>query len=180
MADIDFNRFAEELEKMPEAVYDTYEKVAVKTVDEYGKKLYDDLLNDSGSTTLAKTIHIERSYKKNVYYKFSVDWDDETPVNTIKGKNYGRDVRRPRGRSLTKSRYIKRNFSRAPATSHDLAYIINAGHAVFINGKEVAYVEGTHFIDRAIRRSKKWKQMALVRFDTEMQMLKNKMNKGEL
>lgn len=177
---IDFERFAEELEELPDKVFDTYEEVAIKTIDEYGEKLYDDLLNDSGSTTLAKTIHVEKIYIKNVYYKFSIDWDDETPVNTINGRNYGQDTNRPRGRSTTRSRYYKRNFSRSPATSHDLAYIINAGHDVYLNGNKVAYVEGTHFIDKAQRRAKKWKDTAMIRFDAEMVLMAKKMDKGEL
>ena len=142
MADV-FDRLATALQELPQELDEAYRAATKEELLKAGNIFRETLLATSGSKTLNEQMTSEFTFNDNTdYYAFDLTWDDTTPVNVLKGKNYGRDRNKPRARG-------KRNYSIRPATSHDLAYIINQGH----DG-----IMGTRFIAKARNKVKDWRK----------------------
>lgn len=142
-----FDELAKELNRLPEEIEQAYEEVVIQEVDKAGEKLNSYFIANSGSKTLNEHRIVESVlYKDNRVksYRVTVDWDDKTPVNELKGKSWGRDVK-------VKRRRGKRNYSIRPATTHDLAYIINYGEK---NADGSVKRLGNYFITKGMRRIK--------------------------
>lgn len=141
MAEYDnvFEEIAEKLKVLPDKIQTAYEEASIESIDEAAAQLEKFFRKNSRSTTLNSHMSTPPPVKiDHVYYERTIDWDDETAVNTFKKKSYGRYANRPRAAR-------KRNYSVRPATSHDLAYMINYGHGG---------VAGNYFITRGLRSIK--------------------------
>ncbi len=138
-----FDRLGKALEELPNELDDAYRSATKEELIKAGNTFRSALLATSGSKTLNEQMTSAFTFDdKNDYYAFDLTWDDTTPVNVLKGKSYGRDRDKPR-------EHGKRNYSIRPATSHDLAYIINQGH----DG-----IMGTRFIARGRNKIKDWRK----------------------
>lgn len=156
-----FERLANELSTLPERIQQAYEEASIRQVDIEANKLASFYVKNSESTTLNKQMYNKSSYLKGKYYIRTIDWDDNTPVNTLLGKGWGRDRNKPRAKG-------KRNYSIRPATSHDLAYIINYGHT---DSKTQKYIAGNSFITRGLRRIKGWQKRRDILFKTKLDII---------
>ena len=134
-----FAKIAAELNVLPDKIQTAYEEACIESVDEAAVQLEKFYRKNSGSTTLNDhMLPLTKVEIPHVYYARDVDWDDETPVNKFKNKGYGRYRDTPRAAR-------KRNYSKRPATTHDLAYIISVGHGGVV---------GNQFIKRGLRSIK--------------------------
>jgi hypothetical protein len=70
----------------------------------------------------------------------------------------------------------KRNYSIAPATYKDLAYIIDAGRGANFSKSGIKVVQGSNFIKKAWRNSKSWKKKREIYFKVELDVLGEKLN----
>ena len=158
MADV-FEEIAKKLNELPDDVVNAYKVASKKAINEAGKKLEINLKRGAGvGSTLASQQYSQIIETKHSY-TYEVDWSDK-----IVNKNYGRDKDKPRKSG-------KRNYSIAPATYRDLAYIINTG-VVSDDGKTIR--AGTHFITKAWRNAKSWKKKQQIYFATELDILSKK------
>lgn len=142
MSDV-FEELAQNLDVLPEELEKMYQQSVIEEVDKDAEKLTRYFLANSGSETLNSNMFFSTTKIEGKLYIRTVDWNDKTPVNVMKGKSYGRDANKPRNRG-------KRNYSIRPATTRDLAYIINYGQVK--NGKTRTL--GNYFITKGMRRVK--------------------------
>lgn len=156
MADV-FDEIAQKLNALPEQIQTAYEEACVESVDEAANKLEKFLRKNSGSRTLNEQMTTSKLLIPHQYYERDIDWDDTTPVNILKGKSYGRDAAKPREKG-------KRNYSLRPATSHDLAYIINHGHGG---------IAGNYFITRGMRTIKNRFKKRNQKFEAKCDVIAN-------
>lgn len=171
MKDNPFEYLGELLEKLPEGVQAAATEATKTAVDSHGKAMYD-CLKANGGRRLSE--HIYQKDNSAAFesgetdtYIYYVDWDD-TLVNpnrktTIKkavipgkvhisktGKVWhSKDRTRPIG---------KRDYSRVPATWHDLAYILNTPRQVVGKNGKVTMIPAKHFIAQGVRRKNGWKR----------------------
>lgn len=131
------------VENIPDIVEEAYKEAVVEEVDNSAIKLNSYFIANSGSATLNAHRDVGREWRGSVYFA-KVDWDNKTPVNELQGKSWGRFKDKPRKKG-------KRNFSINPATTHDLAYIINYGER---NADGSIKRVGTYFINKGFRRIK--------------------------
>lgn len=144
MADNVFDELAEAIGALPDDIKKAYQQATIEEVDKSAQKLSDYLYATCGSSTLRSHTVDTKTLVPDLVYIRTVDWDDNIPVNELKGKSWGRDRQKPRGRG-------KRNYSLRPATCHDLAYIINSGQ---MNADGTTKRLGTYFITKGMRRVK--------------------------
>lgn len=156
-----FEKLASELNALPSQIQQAYEDANIEQVDIEANKLFDFYIQNSESSTLNKKMHNRPLYFKGHYYIRTIDWDDTTPVNTLMGKRWGTDKRRKRERG-------KRDYTVRPATSHDLAYIINFGHA---DSRTNKYIAGNRFITRGLRAIKGWQKLRDIRFKAKLDVI---------
>ena len=157
-----FDEIAKSLDALPEDISQMYKQAVVEEVDKDATKLTNYFLTHSGSTTLNSNMVLGTRKYENVYIR-TVDWRDDTPVNVLKGKSYGRDAGKIRNRG-------KRNYSIRPATVHDLAYIINYGQVK--NGKTRTL--GNYFITKGMRRIKNRDKRIKSNFDKKLLLVAKK------
>lgn len=162
MADV-FEEIAKKLNELPDDVVNAYKVASKKAINEAGKKLEINLKRGAGVGSKLSDKQYSQIIETKHSYTYEVDWANEFPKDVV-NKNYGRDKDRPR-------RAGKRNYSTAPATYHDLAYIINTG-VVSDDGKTIR--AGTHFITKAWRNAKSWKKKQQIYFATELDILSRK------
>ena len=153
-----FDEIAAKLNTLPENIQTAYEESCIESIDNAANKLEKFLRKNSGSTTLNEQMKTSKMLIPHIYYERDIDWDDNIAVNVLKGKSYGRDREKPREKG-------KRNYSLRPATSHDLAYIINHGH----DG-----IAGTYFITRGMRRIKNRFKERDRKFEAKLDVLAKK------
>lgn len=164
MADV-FEHLATELEKLPEEMQEAYKEAVVEEVDKSAEKLNTYFMANSGSTTLNSHRVVGSRWIGTTYFA-QVDWDDKTPVNELKGKKSRPETVR-RNAKITRRRG-KRNFSIRPATTHDLAYIINYGVR---NADGSIKRVGTYFINKGFRRIKNLDKNIEKNFDEKLILL---------
>ena len=138
-----FELLEKRLIEMGENLQPEYEKAVIEEVDRSADFFHNYLLQNSGSTTLNKYMY-DKPIKTAVTYTREIDWDNNLIVNELKGKGWGAQASRPREKG-------KRNYSLAPATVHDLAYIIENGEK---NPDGTTKRLGTYFIKKGMRRVK--------------------------
>lgn len=144
MADNVFDELAAAIGTLPDEIKEAFEQATIEEVDKSAEKLSAYLYANCGSTTLRQHSVDTKTLIPGVVYIRTVDWDDVTPVNELKGKSWGRYKNKKRARG-------KRNYSIRPATCHDLAYIINSGQ---MNTDGTTRRLGTYFITKGLRRVK--------------------------
>lgn len=144
MADNVFDELAEAIGALPEDIRNAFQKATIEEVDKSAQKLSGYFFANCGSSTLRNHTVDTTTLIPNQLYVHTVDWDDNIPVNELKGKSWGRDKNKKRARG-------KRNYSIRPATCHDLAYIINSGQ---MNADGTTRRLGTYFITKGLRRVK--------------------------
>lgn len=164
-----FDRIATELGRLPEEVQEAYERATIQEVDKAAEKLNSYFIANSGSRTLnehrvVKRIRIQDS--KVNFYIVTVDWDDNKSVNELKGKKRN-TATIARNAKITRRRG-KRNYSIRPATTHDLAYIINSGQK---NADGTVKRLGTYFITKGLRRIKNLNSNIEKQFEQELILL---------
>lgn len=171
-----FDRLARELNTLPKEIQDTYEETTKQEIRVAGNTLEKNLVRGAGKNTLMsnrlitelnKNVTKREIFIKGSYYEVEVDWDNERIVNPDLGIGYGTFAKVPRARK-------KRNYSKNPATYHDLAYIINYGRgANFSQGKNKVIL-GNYFIQKATRSVKKWKVKRDLVFRAKIDILRQK------
>lgn len=171
-----FDYLSEIMKKLPEEV----EKAAIEStqaaVHEYGIKMFN-YLKQHGGKSLSDHIFYEEKlvlYDKNQqselarndYVIFYVDWEDglvnpDRKAIVEKPRIEGQLHVSSRGkvwRGQSKAREgHKRNFSKNPATWHDLAYILAAGRTVVGNDGHITIIPPKHFLTQGVRRKNGWK-----------------------
>lgn len=156
-----FEELAKELNTLPGRIQQAWEEASIKQVDIEANKLSDFYIQHSESNTLNSQMYNRPLYFKGHYYIRTVDWDDKTPVNALVGKRWGTESHRVREKG-------KRNYSIRPATSHDLAYILNFGH---VDSKTKKYIAGNSFLTRGLRRIKGWQKKRDILFKTKLDII---------
>lgn len=168
MADV-FLDLAKKLEKLPNEVENALITATKKAVNEAGQKMEINLKRGAGiDTKLAKhQLPAKITDNKNVY-AYEIDWSDEiVNKNTSYPTEYA-EISRLGG---------KRNYSRAPATWHDLAYIIDEGHVARFSQTGAKVVAGTNFIKKARRNAKSWRKKRDIYATAELDIVANKLDK---
>ena len=146
-----FELLEKRLIEMGEDLQPEYEKAVIEEVNRSADFFHNYLLQNSGSETLNKYMY-DKPIKTAVAYTREIDWDNNIIVNELDdkketvtaGKGWGAQASRPREKG-------KRNYSIAPATVHDLAYIIENGEK---NPDGTTQRLGTYFIKKGMRRVK--------------------------
>lgn len=170
MADV-FLELANKLKDFPKEVEKALVTATKKAVDEAGRKMETNLARGAGIDTRlddhrlpAKIIDNDR------VYSYQIDWQD-TIVDEDIGVPYGIYVDKPRMAG-------KRNYSRAPATWHDLAYIIDDGRVANFSKTGAKVVAGTNFIKKARRNAKSWTKKRDIYATAELDVVANNLDKG--
>lgn len=161
MAGSVFDDIADAIGALPDDIKDAFQEATIEEVDKSAQKLSDYFFATCGSTTLRNHTVDTTLLIPDVMYVHTVDWDDNTPVNELKGKSWGRDKNKIRARG-------KRNYSIRPATCHDLAYIINSGQ---MNADGTTRRLGTYFITKGMRRIKDTDKNIERNFNVRLQIL---------
>lgn len=167
-----FLQLANKLEKeFANEVKDALITATKKAVNEEGRKMEINLKRGAGvDSRLAKNQITLPIIDTDNYYSYQIDWKDSI-VDADIGVNYGvyPDKERMAG---------KRNFSRAPATWHDLAYIIDNGRVANFSKTGVKVIAGTNFIKKARRNAKKWVKKRDIYATAALQIVANNLDKG--
>lgn len=172
-----FDRLAKELNTLPNEIQELYEDATKQEIRVAGNTLRKNLIRGAGKNTLASPKLItalnngitqpKETFIKGQYYEVEIDWDDDRIVNTDLGIGYGKFANIPRARK-------KRNYSKSPATYHDLAYIINYGRGANFSNTNDKIMMGNNFIQKAQRSVKKWRVKRDLVFKTKLDILGNK------
>ena len=171
-----FDRLAKELNTLPSEIQKAYEDATEQEIRVAGFTLKKNLIRGAGKNTLAsqtlinslnKNVTEKETFIKGQYYEVEIEWDNDRIVNTDLGIGYGRFAEIPRARK-------KRNYSKVPATYHDLAYIINYGRGANFSKTKDKIMLGNNFIEKAMRSVKKWKEKRDLVFRTKLDILANK------
>lgn len=148
-----FENLANMINDLPKELDDISIRAVKEQIDFETQRFANYLLKHSNSKTLNSQMQVSAPiYIPDVKYEREITWDDTTPVNELKGKRWGTYANRKRAPG-------KRNYSIAPATSHDLAYIINYGE---LSGKNF---KGNYFITRGRRLLKGKTKRINIRFE---------------
>lgn len=148
-----FNVLAEKLKVLPDEVAEAYKETSIRAINEAGDKLKNQVKNTSPSAALANHIKTDIRHT-NYFYTYEVDWSHDlirpnyTPIKERKRKAG------------------KRDYRIAPATWHDLAYILNAGVRSDEDGHTIK--PPTYFITKAWRNAKNWKNKRDLYFNTKL------------
>lgn len=154
-----FDVLAEKLKAIPDEVSVAYKEASIKAINEAGDKLKNQVKNTSPSAKLAD--HIKTNiYHTNYFYTYEVDWSDE-----LVNPNHIPATERVRKAG-------KRDYRIAPATWHDLAYILNTGVKSDNDGHTIK--PPTYFITRAWRNAKTWKTKRDLYFNVKLTDYGNK------
>lgn len=167
-----WDKLANKIGALPEDIKKAYMTASKKAINEEGMNLEKNL--DRGSqqaqfipeftrfkkidkdkweeakTKLRKNLYAKPIVETPVSYVYEVDWTDKI-VDEDLGVNWGKFKNRKRMSG-------KRNYSKAPATYHDLAYILSEGRVANLSQTGVKVVQGTGFIRKAWRNAKKWRK----------------------
>lgn len=187
-----FDQIAEKLSELPEEINQAYLKAAKKAINEAGDNLERNLQRNSQSAQyipdvkglanidkdkweeakqkLTDNLYVKK-YETPFSYTYEVDWTDKI-VNEDLGVALGKFSYIPR-------RAGARNYSKAPATYHDLAYILSEGRGINFSKTGAKFIQGTKFIEKAWRSAKKWRNKRDIYFAVEMDILGNKFNEGD-
>jgi|GEM_PF-5849405 len=134
MAELDY--FVNFLNELPDVALKIATEATKVTIDKEKAKLQNFLIYNSGSEKLNNQMIVTKIDDNNSY-GYVIDWSNQK-VNPSPTRKYVR-------RKVIKRAKGKRNYSIAPATYHDLAWILNYG-----TEKKV----GNYFITRGVRRLK--------------------------
>lgn len=168
-------KLANKLKELPVQVEDALISATKQAVDETFDKLVVNLKKGAGyMSKLTSHIQILPVIDNDRVYKKEVDWDNTKIVNEDvlgKGIEYPTiyaDKPRLRG---------KRNYSKVPATYHDLAYIIDDGHVAKFSTTGFKVVQGTNFIKRARRNAKVWRKKRDIYATVNLDMVAKQLDK---
>lgn len=166
MANDVFLDLAKKLENFPNAVSNALITATKKAVNEVGQKMELNLKRGAGiDTELANHQLPAKIIDNDRVYAYQIDWSDQL-VNQPNPIN----AQIPR---LPK----KRNFSKAPASWHDLAYIIDEGYVAPYSTTGIKVVAGTDFIKKARRNAKSWKEKRDNYATVELDIVANNLDK---
>lgn len=141
-----FDELGDIIKKLPEEADKAVREATQEAVDEYGKKMFEYLKAHCGNHLRAKILPPDKNWSKNGYlYIYSVDWSDEL-VNPNR-KYTNPPPKRARG---------KRDYSKNPATWHDLAWILSVGRTIVKDNGDVVIVPPKNFIAQGVRRKNGW------------------------
>lgn len=172
-----FDYLGELLEKMPDEVNRAVIESTVEAVDEYGTKMFDSLAR-TGGKSLGR--HIYKKDNKESFesgkadtYVFIVDWSNNlvNPKRKTLKDTHTNYNRKHKGRYFLRGENYKRNYSKVPATWHDLAYILASGRTVVGNDGKVTIIPPKQFMVQAVRRKKGWKLKQTKLFAAKLQNL---------
>ncbi len=148
-----FDRLAEIEKILPKEVEKAVREATEESVNKYGDRMYNALRATCGGTLRKHMNEPEKGWDKEDKdkYVYITDWDNETIVNKDQKKAFGQkeNVKRKKG---------KRNYSLRPATYHDLAWILNYGHAVPKKDGTVTIIPPNYFISIAVKKKNGWKK----------------------
>lgn len=178
-----FDYLGELLEKMPDEVNNAVIESTIEAVDEYGNRMFD-FLAQHGGKSLSKHIYKKdnkesfENQKTNTYI-FYADWSDklvnpnrktinDTHTNYNPKKSRGKYFK---GRTQEGKETRKRNYSKVPATWHDLAYILATGRTIVKNDGSVTIIPPKHFLSQGVRRKKGWKPKQIKLFAKKLENL---------
>lgn len=169
MANDVFTDLAKKLKDLPDQVQNAIITATKKAVNEAGEKMEINLKRGAGTDTKLANHQLPAKITDNKYvYAYEVDWSDEiVNKNTSYPTEYA-EISRLGG---------KRNYSRAPATWHDLAYIIDEGHVAPFSQTGVQIVAGTNFIKKARRNAKSWVKKRDIYATVELDIVANNLDK---
>ena len=170
-----FLELADKLKELPEQLENGLIKATKKAVDKAIGKMAMNLKNGAPKFIADHQLPAQNVADSDYYYAYKIDWENKV-VNTEKfGWKYPSSwADRPRLSG-------KRNFSIAPATYADLAYIIDAGYITPLftkTGESERIVAGTNFIKKARRNAKSWVKKRDQYALAEMIEIANKLDKG--
>lgn len=157
MAQNVFDDLADIIKQLPDEVQKAAKEATVESVDEYGKKMYEYLKLHGGKHLMEKILPPETKWENEYLYIYTVDWEDKLV-------NPNRKFRQPPKRRAKG----KRDFSKNPATWHDLAWILSTGRTIVKNNGEVTIIPGTHFISQGVRRKNGWQKKQSVLFKIKL------------
>ena len=145
----ELDKLVQFLNDLPNVAHDLAIKATKEQIDKEKDKMQTFFVLNSGSQRLNEHMQVSK-YDNSYEYGYSVDWSDQK-VNPIPIKKYKiKSISRKKG---------KRNYTIAPATWHDFAYIKNFGTDKII---------GNYFINRAVRRLRNMDKRIDERFRKEI------------
>lgn len=169
MADV-FLDLAKNLENLPDQVENALLVATKKAIDEAALAMDKNLARGAGlGTSLQKHQLPPKKIDSKRIYGYEFDWSDE--IVNDKTTYPSKYANKPRLSG-------KRNFSIAPATWHDLAYIIDEGHVAPFSETKRQIVAGTNFIKRARRNSKTWRKKRDIYATAALDIVANNLDKG--
>lgn len=168
MADV-FEKLSANLKELPQEVEDALIRATKKAVNKFGENMEMNLKKNSESEQL-NARQYSKIYDGKTSYAYLIDWKDSI-VDADLGIRYGIYADKPR-------RSGKRNFSLAPATWHDLAYIIDEGRVANFSTTGMKVVAGNGFIKKARRNAKKWTAQRDIYAEVELDVIGKKLNEG--
>ena len=150
MANDVFLDLADKLEDLPDQVENALITATKQAVNETGEKMELNLKKGAQQTEegmqLADHQLVANIIDDGKVYSYQIDWSPQL-------------VNKPNAYFAKKPRLPgKRNFSIAPATWHDLAYILDAGRVANFSTTGAKIIAGTNFIKRARRNAKSWRK----------------------
>lgn len=154
MAEDVFDVLAKKLEQLPDEVAEAYKQASIKAINEAGDKLNVNLTRTSPSERLKNHLLPPKVTTTKFAHTYEVDWSNEL-VNPSATPRIER-----------KRKAGKRDYGVAPATWHDLAYILDAGVRSDETGNTIK--PPTNFIKKAWRNAKTWKKKRDRYFDTKL------------
>lgn len=161
MADDVFDVLAEKLQSIPDEIADIYKETTIKAINEAGEKLEVNLKRGAGSEGgLAKHLLPAKKTLSKFSYTYEVDWSHDLIKPNYKP---AKERKRKAG---------KRDYRIAPATWHDLAYIVNSGVRSDEDGHTIR--PPTYFIKKAWRNAQRWKLKREVYFNAKLDEYGNK------
>ena len=162
-------QLAKNLEKFPKEVENALITATKKAVYEAGIKMETNLKRGAGvDSSLANHQLPAKITDNNYVYAYEIDWSDDVVNKKTKYPTEYAEITRMGG---------KRNYSRAPATWHDLAYIIDEGHVAKFSGTGAKIVAGTNFIKKARRNAKSWTKKRDIYATAELDIVANNLDK---
>ena len=169
MANDVFLELAHKLENLPDQVENALITATKQAVKETGEKMEANLKKGAQQTEegmqLADHQLVPNIIDDGKVYSYQIDWSPQL-------------VNKPNAYFAKKPRLPgKRNFSIAPATWHDLAYIIDAGWVEPASETGIKIVPGTNFIKKARRNAKIWKKKRDIYATAELQIVANNLDK---
>lgn len=160
---------AKKLEKLPEEVKNALLSATKKAIDEAAWKMRTNFKRNSGNPELNSRLK-ETKIDTEYTYGYEFDWDNKDIVDEALGINWGRYKGKKRASG-------KRNYSIAPATWHDLAYIIDEGAVIPYSPQGAYVIAGNNFIKKARRNIKGWRQKRDKYAVVELDIVANNLDK---